>query len=149
MDKQQDFPPFGLLTKIETDLWQKDFDFNLFGENCTIPLYVDIDEDDGLEKDQINAFNHFIKLNDFSGICEKAIIEYCNTIIANPMYEIDKSKVIADSVNVSAQSLTFPYATNTPTFGLLCNCSWDLDNGLGIKFVDGKFHEVGTQNILL
>ncbi len=35
------------------------------------------------------------------------------------------------------------------SFGLVYDCSWDEDNGVGVKFVDGLVVEVGPQYILV
>ena len=34
-------------------------------------------------------------------------------------------------------------------FGFLCECDWDKENGIGIKFVNGVLSEIGYQDILL
>ena len=34
-------------------------------------------------------------------------------------------------------------------FGFLCDCDWDKENGIGIKFTNGLLSEIGYQDILL
>ena len=33
--------------------------------------------------------------------------------------------------------------------GFLCDCDWDKENGIGIKFTNGVLSEIGPQDILL
>jgi hypothetical protein len=38
---------------------------------------------------------------------------------------------------------------NKRVVGLTCNCTWDQEHGIGVKFVDEKITEIGTQDIVL
>jgi hypothetical protein len=50
---------------------------------------------------------------------------------------------------VKPEAVVFRYGNTRPTFGLLLNCTWEEEHGVGIKFVNGKVTQVGFQDIVL
>ena len=48
------------------------------------------------------------------------------------------------------KQIMFPltFDENIEEFGFLCECDWDKENGIGIKFVNGVLSEIGYQDIL-
>ena len=60
----------------------------------------------------------------------------------------DKDKIYS---LLQPKQIMFPltFDENVEEFGFLCECDWDKDNGIGIKFVNGVLSEIGYQDILL
>ena len=48
------------------------------------------------------------------------------------------------------KQIMFPltFDENIEEFDFLCECDWDKENGIGIKFVNGVLSEIGHQDIL-
>ncbi|MGX4725031.1 DUF6985 domain-containing protein, partial [Streptococcus oralis] len=90
------------------------------------------------------------------------IVSYYNREISNivsgytdssvKQYFLDK---IGDKEEIFAllkpKQIMFPltFDEKVEEFGFLCDCDWDKENGIGIKFTDGVLSEIGPQDILL
>ena len=50
---------------------------------------------------------------------------------------------------VTLEGVHFNYACGVQTFGVLCQCTWDEEHGLGVLFEKGRVTEVGSQDVVL
>jgi hypothetical protein len=50
---------------------------------------------------------------------------------------------------VTLEGVHFNYGCDDPTCGLLCECTWEEEHGLGVLFEKGKVTEVGYQDVVL
>ena len=91
-----------------------------------------------------------------------AIVSYYNREISDIVssYTNHKEKqyfldIIGDKDKIYSllqpKKILFPltFDENIEEFGFLCECDWDKENGIGIKFVNGVLSEIGFQDILL
>ena len=129
--------PFGELTHVVADLWQRPIKLTFLGRAVTVPVSVNLDEKKPVaEPEQVKAFEAYTAApGKFIAAAENALQKAFKAQLAG------KGKIALESVS-------FPYARPCPTFGFLCTCNWEED-GLAVKFEDGKLAEVGTQDILL
>lgn len=142
-------------------MWKRELPLRIFGREWMVELAVDIDPKDGVEKNQLLAFAAFNKSpRAFAAAAEKAIFKHYQTIcseyrdrlgIRNPN---DKRVPLIKSIKglyrlLEPECVTFPYVRARPTFGLLCQCTWEEEHGLAVKYEDGKVVEVGFQDIVL
>ncbi len=109
-----------------------------------------IDPDSGISDHQVEAFRHF-NHECLTGLasCEVAIKRYC----ANLANNLDGGQRVVDinppSEHVRPVAVLFDYLFGSVCFGILCDCDWDWDNGVAIKFENGEVTEIGTQNLIL
>jgi len=152
---------FGTLAHSAGDLWKKPFELHIFGHSWTVELMVDIDPISGIEQHQITAYKIFTE-NTVTIISESesAIFNYyqsvCNEVrgrygITNPN---DARVPLINSKEglfrlVEPEGVTFPYARHRPTFGILCQCTWEEERGLAVKYENEKLVNVGFQDIVL
>lgn len=154
-------PVFGNLKHSVADLWEREIKVTIFGIERFLKLSVDIDENEGLEVQQIRAFEQFQQHQDqFLRDAENEIFKYYQSVYDEyrSKYEIvdldDKYVPQISSMErladlVTPVGLIFPYARKKPTFGLLCTCTWEKEHGVAVKYEEGKITEVGFQDIVL
>jgi hypothetical protein len=152
---------FGDLTNAVSDQWQRPIKVHFLGKDWIRPLLVDIDDKEGIEENQIIAYKDYSKrARTLLREAEKAIYDYYQSVsseyrgrfgIVNPN---DDRVPIIESVKdvfplVEPEAVYFPYAHRVPTIGLLCQCTWEEEHGLAVKYENGKIVKVGFQDIVL
>lgn len=154
-------PVFGDLIQVGGDLWKRSMELRFLGRLLRGQLTVDISEKTGLESNQILAFNDFSKRTDaIIADAEKAIYDYYRSICDDRRSQygiVDPNDVLLPIIKsvsevfklVTFEGVTFPYVRSQPTFGLLCECTWENEHGLAVKFENGKVVDVGFQDIVL
>jgi hypothetical protein len=159
--KHIDDPVFGHLTRSVVDLYERDYSLKLFGKKHVVKLQVNVCPEDGLEKKQIRAFQLFEQqLARMLAEAEKKMLAYYQSVCADYRNDLgitaarDKRvpliKTVAELAHlVKPEAILFRFGRLRPTFGLLCQCTWEIEHGLAVKFVNGKVAEVGFQDIVL
>jgi hypothetical protein len=126
-------------------------------------LSVDAHENAEFSTIQREAFRNFIEdMNHIMNEAEKEVYEYyCENVDEYREMLGDESE--ADKIAPEINSLSDLAELVTPTelivrrarkngkrrLGLLCDVSWDIEDGLGIKIEDEVVEEVGYQDIVL
>lgn len=152
---------FGDLVHLAGDGWTRPLQMKIFARDWESSLTVDLDPEDGIEENQRLAFAFFVKnVAKIAAVSEKAIFKYYQSVCgdyrgrhgiktANDR-RMPLVKSIADMFRlVELESVVFPYVRPRPTFGILCQCTWEEEHGLAVRFEDGKVAEVGFQDIVL
>jgi hypothetical protein len=154
-------PVFGDLSLHISDQWQRPIKIQFLGREWIRPLLVDIDDKDGIEEHQIQAYKDFGKKTDtLLKKAEKAIFTHYQSVCSEYRSRLgivdprDERVPIIKSVEdvyplVEPEAVYFPYACSKPTWGLLCLCTWEEEHGLAVKFENGKIAKVGFQDIVL
>lgn len=116
------------------------------------------------DENQIKAFEFF-----FSAIqncvtqAENGIVGYYNSIIDEVIDRLDSDsnfgqKLLNAKNNPSeifkfltVKQIMIPmnFDDNTREAGFICDCEWDIENGVGIKYINEQISEIGFQDILL
>lgn len=149
--------------EYKNNFWRGEMIINMFNVERKIRLSVDAHEDADFSTIQREAFRHFI--HDLSSImseAEKEVYEYyCENVDEYREMIGDESE--ANNIAPKLDSLTGLAKLVQPTefivrrvrkngkrrLGLLCDVSWDTENGLGIRIEDEVVEEVGYQDIAL
>lgn len=152
---------FGELTLAVADLWKRPIDLPFLGAVRRVRLGICIDEEDGIEPQQVQAYRAFMKRTDeYMRKAENAILKYYRSVCDD--YRADMGIEAADDEKVpliksvdeltklvTLQGVHFNYGHDEPTWGLLCDCTWEEEHGLGVLFEKGKITEVGFQDVVL
>jgi hypothetical protein len=154
-------PVFGDLTRSVTDLWERKISIRLFGRDHSVSLFVNIDEDEGLKKSQIRAYETFTQnaeqllsnaevalLDYYQSVCDEYRDQLGVTARKHPKVPLI-TKVEELAKLVEPEAVVFRYGHSRPTFGLLLKCTWEEEHGVAVKFVNDKIIEVGFQDIVL
>jgi hypothetical protein len=149
------------LTRSVSDLWERPIDLPFLGQVRAVRLWVLIDEEGGIEPPQAEAYRDFIgRVNRYMGSAEEAILRYYRSVCDNYRGKMgigadDDPKVpLIGSVGELARLVTlegvyFKYGCDKPTCGLLCDCTWEEEHGLGVLFEEGEVTDVGFQDVVL
>ena len=143
--------------------WTKDISLDIFNKRHILEINIDADEDAEFEINQEKAYifleNH---IDEIAKEVDVAILSYYNREISDIVssYTNHKEKqyfldIIGDKDKIYSllqpMKIMFPltFDENVEEFGFLCECDWDKENGIGIKFVNGVLYEIGYQDVLL
>lgn len=143
--------------------WTQDMIVAIFGKEYVLEVTIDADDDGEFEVNQERAYIFFDEHQDeMIKEANTSVVSYYNNEISEivsgytdssvKQYFLDK---IGDEEEIFAllkpKQIMFPltFDENVEEFGFLCDCDWDKDNGLGIKFTSGVLSEIGPQDILL
>ena len=143
--------------------WTKDISLDIFNKRHVLEINIDADEDAEFEINQEKAYIFFENyLDEIAKEVDVAIVSYYNREISDIVssYTNHKEKqyfldIIDDKDKIYSllqpKKIMFPltFDENVEEFGFLCECDWDKENGIGIKFVNGVLSEIGFQDILL
>lgn len=145
-------PVFGEIVNVAGDLWQRSFEITFLGRVWKTNLMVQMDES-GAEENQVSAYKVFQE--NLAGLvkkAEQAVLDYYHSDEFRDTYGSPEANIKTPrqlGALVELEGVIFPYVRPSPTFGFLCKCTWEPDQGLGIKFENDKVVEVGLQDIIL
>ncbi|MCL7840534.1 hypothetical protein M8853_09540 [Pasteurella multocida] len=97
--------------------WRKPIIIQFYGVDIEIELVFDAYKNEGINSKQEESYNLFLSNKENY---EKKIISLLNEYIENNKIE---------NAEVQAKTILFNY---DGSFGLLCNCSWDIENGIAV-----------------
>ncbi|MFS9041837.1 hypothetical protein QM894_04510 [Streptococcus cristatus] len=143
--------------------WTRPISIMMFGKQHVLEINIDADEDAEFEINQEKAYTFFQEhLDEIVTEVNSAILSYYNreisdivssfTNLAERQYFLNK---IGDDQQIYSllqpKQIMFPltFDESVEEFGFLCDCDWDKENGIGIKFTNGLLSEIGYQDILL
>ncbi|KQL35462.1 hypothetical protein [Psychrobacillus sp. FJAT-21963] len=153
---------FGKL-EYKNNFWRGKTTITMFDLEKEILLSVDAHESANFSNVQREAFLNFIQdMKDIINEVEKQVYDYYSEnyeeyrdMLGNES-EADKIAPKIDSI-LDLKRLVKPTElivrrvrkNGMRRLGLLCEVSWDIENGLGIKIEDEIVEEVGYQDIVL
>ena len=143
--------------------WTRELTVTIFGEQYVLEMIIDADEDGEFEVNQERAYIFFKEH-------QEEMIKEANTAVVS-YYHNEISEIVSGYTDSSEKQyfldkigneeeifsllkpkqIVFPltFDETAEEVGFLCDCDWDKDNGLGIKFTNGLLSEIGPQDILL
>lgn len=142
--------------------WVKNIQLSIFGEKRNIEVIIDEDEDAEFEKIQIDSYIEFFsniqkRIDDAENATfihyQSIVLEYREQFDSeadkNEFAPIITNKKELDSM-ITPKQIMFPLIFDDKReAGFVCDCSWEIEHGLGIKFENEEVVEVGFQDILL
>ena len=143
--------------------WTRSMPITIFGKQHVLEINIDADEDAEFEVNQEKAYTFFQEhLDEIVTEVNAAILSYYNREISNIVSSFTNLAEKQSFLNkigddqqiyslLQPKQIMFPltFDESVEEFGFLCDCDWDKDNGIGIKFTNGLLSEIGYQDILL
>jgi len=143
--------------------WTQDITITIFGKQFVLEINIDADEDAEFEINQERVYIFFKEhLDEIVKEANCAIVSYYNREMSNIVSgykNTGEKQYFLDKIGYEEQiysllmpkQIMFPltFDENVEEFGFLCDCDWDKENGIGIKFINGQLSEIGSQDILL
>lgn len=152
-----------LFGEISYDLyWSGEQKVRIFGQEKNIILSIDGSETGEFQDAQEDAYRNFVNNMDrLMNDIEEAIFDYYQEVYMDyrdmlgeedadklvPIVE-DKEKM-ASLVTPTELVIRRVRKNGVRRVGLLFDCTWEVEHGLGVKIEDEKITEVGFQDIVL
>ncbi|MDA7027416.1 DUF2004 domain-containing protein [Bacillus sp. CLL-7-23] len=146
--------------ELEYDfVWSKDTSINFFDHEVEIALMVKGDEDGKFDEEQYVAYTSLMQnWEDLQQNLLQSILDYYKQERQDLGYdiEVNENYPLVVSTNeilemISLDGIVVPYAGifNGRDIGITFNCTWDTENGLGIRLLNEKVTEVGYQDVAI
>ncbi len=142
--------------------WCKEIELNLFGKLQKMQLIIEGEEDAQFEISQIEAYKKFIQdKNELLKKCEEDTYRYYQEVNSDyrDRFGADFKEKLAPIVKtqnelndlIEPKQLLFPlvFGKDIREFGILCECTWEVEHGLAIKYQNEKIVEIGYQDIII
>ncbi|AQY50655.1 hypothetical protein PWEIH_03451 [Listeria weihenstephanensis FSL R9-0317] len=152
-----------LFGKIEFDMyWSGKTSITMFGRKYEVVLSIDGEEDANFSPIQRDAYTNFItNMDEIMATVELSILEYYEENVEEYRDMAGEAEADRTAPEISTieelGNLVIPTQlivrrvrkNGVRRIGLVCDCTWDIDNGVGVRIEDEKVEEVDYQDIVL
>lgn len=146
--------------ELEFDyVWTKDTTINFLGNETEISLIVKGDEDGRFDEEQYLAYKALMKNWDqLQQSFLQPILEYYQQKRYELGYDIalNENYPLVDTTDqilqmIALDGIVVPYGDirEGRDIGILFNCTWDLENGLGLRLLDEEIADIGYQDVAI
>ncbi|SCA99199.1 Uncharacterized protein BWINRA5_02603 [Bacillus mycoides] len=146
--------------ELEYDfVWSKDNSINFLGNEVEIALIVKGDEDGKFDEEQYVAYTSLMQnWEQLQQSFLQSILDYYKQERQELGYdiEVNENYPLVETTNeilemISLDGIVVPYAGifDGRDIGITFNCTWDTENGLGIRLLNEKVTEVGYQDVAI
>lgn len=150
-------PVFGTL---EYDfVWSKDTRINFLGNEVEIALMVDGEEDGKFDEEQYTAYQSLMRnweqlqrsfLQPILDYYQQKRYELGYDIEFNEYYPLVETTVqLFEMITLDGIVVSYGDIYEERDIGILFNCTWDTENGVGIRLLNEKITEVGYQDVAI
>lgn len=140
-------------------IWSKDTTINFLGKETMIALIVKGDEDGKFDEEQYIAYKSLMeKWDELQESFLQPILDYYKQTRYELGYDIEfnENYPLIETIdklleNIKLVGIVIPYAGSFEgrDIGITFDCTWDEENGLGIRVVNEKVIEVGYQDVAI
>ncbi|WP_413365214.1 DUF6985 domain-containing protein [Lysinibacillus sp. 3P01SB] len=149
--------------EISYDLyWRGEQKIKFFGQEKTIVLSIDGNEEGEFHEIQKDAYKKFFhNMNDIMKKVEDALFDYYQKVFMDYRAIFDKKEVdrlvpiindkreLAKLVSPTQLIIRRVRKNGLRRVGMLFDCTWEAEHGVGVKVEDEEIIEVGFQDIVL
>ncbi|MDQ0233134.1 DUF2004 domain-containing protein [Metabacillus malikii] len=146
--------------ELEYDfVWSKDTSINFLGNEVEIALIVKGDEEGKFDEEQYVAYTSLMQnWEQLQQSFLQSILDYYKQERQELGYdiEVNENYPLVETTNeilemISLDGIVVPYAGifDGRDIGITFNCTWDTENGLGIRLLNEKVTEVGYQDVAI
>ncbi|SFD38031.1 hypothetical protein SAMN04488168_1362 [Bacillus sp. 491mf] len=139
--------------------WSKDTTINFFGNEFEIALMVDGDEDGKFDEEQYTAYTSLMQnWEHLQKSFLQPILDYYKQtrhglgydIEVNENYPlIETTDQILEMISLDGIVVSYAGIFEGRDIGITFNCTWDTENGLGLRLLNEKVTEVGYQDVAI
>lgn len=152
-----------LFGEIEFDMyWSRKTSITMFGKKYEVILSIDGKEDADFSPIQRDAYTNFItNMDEIMATVELSILEYYEENVEEYRDMAGEAEADRTAPEISTieelGNLVIPTQlivrrvrkNGVRRIGLVFDCTWDIDNGVGVRIEDEKVEEVDYQDIVL
>ncbi|MGG4213836.1 DUF2004 domain-containing protein [Paenibacillus sp. FSL L8-0638] len=139
--------------------WAKDTSIHFFGKETEIALMIDGEEDGEFDEAQYTAYQSLMQnWEQLQQSFLQPILDYYQQKRHELGYdtELNENYPLVDTTDqllkmITLDGIVVPYAGiyEGRDIGILFDCTWDVENGLGIRLLNEKVTEVGYQDVAI
>lgn len=139
--------------------WVKGTIIRFFGKESEISLMIDGEEDGEFDEEQYMAYQALMQnWEDLQPKLLQSILDYYKQKRRELGYDIELNEnypliETPDQIleMITLDGIVVPYADifEGRDIGITFNCSWDTENGLGLRLLNEKIIEVGYQDVAI
>ncbi|MGP0576986.1 DUF6985 domain-containing protein [Paenibacillus peoriae] len=139
--------------------WAKDTTIHFFGKETEIALMIDGEEDGEFDEAQYTAYQSLMQnWEQLQQSFLQPILDYYQQKRHELGYdtELNENYPLVETTDQLLEMITLdgiivPYAGiyEGRDIGILFDCTWDIENGLGIRLLNEKVTEVGYQDVAI
>jgi hypothetical protein len=139
--------------------WSRVITIDFFGNTTEADLLIDGEEDGQFDERQYLAYQSLMKnWNDIQQHILKSILTYYGQKRKELGYdiEVNNNYPIVETTNeilemIILDGIVVPYADifDGRDIRITFNCTWDTENGIGIRLLNEKVTEVGYQDVAI
>ncbi|KIL43108.1 DUF6985 domain-containing protein [Jeotgalibacillus campisalis] len=139
--------------------WSRVIIVNFFEHATEVDLIIDGEEDGQFDEGQYRAYQSLLNnWNDVQQQILKSVLTYYQQKRNELGFdiEVNNNYPLVETTNeilkmISIDGIVVPYADiyDGRDIGITFNCSWDTENGLGIRLLNEKVTKVGYQDIAI
>lgn len=139
--------------------WAKYTTIDFYGKEFEIALMVSGEEDGKFDEEQYEAYRWLMK--NWKSVQEgllRTILNYYKETRHELGYDVvfDENYPLIETTaqlfdRIKLVGINIPYARNLKgrCIGLMFDCTWDEENGVGILLIDEKINEIGYQDVAI
>lgn len=138
---------------IYDDLWLGKTEITMFGKNNKIDLLIYGEDSEPITINQRDAYVRFKEnMVDIIKVSEVKIYDYYLRCMDE--YQLQKPSIssiseLVEHVTPMGLLLDYDYEDGIRRIGIVCNCSWEREHGLGVRIENETVVEIGLQDIVL
>ncbi|PNQ79206.1 MULTISPECIES: DUF2004 domain-containing protein [Paenibacillus] len=139
--------------------WAKDTTIHFFGRETEIALMIDGEEDGEFDEAQYTAYQSLMQnWEQLQQSFLQPILDYYQQKRHELGYdtELNENYPLVETTDqllemITLDGIVVPYAGiyEGRDIGILFDCTWDIENGLGIRLLNEKVTEVGYQDVAI
>ncbi|MEK8212699.1 DUF6985 domain-containing protein [Paenibacillus sp. FSL L8-0463] len=150
-------PIFGELEYNYT--WAKDTTIHFFGKETEITLMIDGEEDGKFDEDQYTAYQSLMQnwqqlqqsfLQPILDYYQQKRYELGYDMEFNEYYPlVETTSQLLEMITLVGIVVSYAGIYEGRDIGILFDCTWDAENGVGIRLLNEKVIEVGYQDVAI
>ncbi|MFC6650207.1 DUF6985 domain-containing protein [Paenibacillus rhizoplanae] len=139
--------------------WTKDTTINFFGKEYEISIMIDGEEDEEIDEEQHESYTSLLQhWGELQHSFIDAILKYYiqkrhelgYDVEVNESYpSITTTDQLLNHISLSGITIPFPDINEGRDIGITFDCTWDNENGLGLRIVNEQVLKVGYQDVAI
>lgn len=139
--------------------WSKDTTIHFLGKETEVALMIDGEEEGEFDEEQYTAYQSLMQnweqvqhslLQPILGYYQQKRHELGYDIALNENYPlIETTDQLLDMITLEGIVVPYGEIREGRDIGILFNCTWDQENGLGLRLLNEEVVDVGYQDIVI
>lgn len=146
--------------ELEYDyIWSRDININFFGVETPVSLMIKGDEQGVFDTDQYSAYQMLIDnweevqksfLQPILSYYQQQRHELGYDIVYDENYPfIDTTDELIKMITLEGIIVSYGDINEERDIGIIFSCTWDLEDGLGVRLLNEKVVDVGYQDVAM